>query len=42
MPAKITFKTSKEHTERLMFEHFKKTSIPRIIKEHQEQRQKSG
>lgn len=41
MPAKITYKTSEEHTKKLMFEFFKKTSIPRIIAEHSKQKDKA-
>ncbi|GGB61341.1 hypothetical protein GCM10011409_43240 [Lentibacillus populi] len=35
---KITYKTSKEHTKKLMFDFFKRTSIPRIIAEHGKQK----
>jgi hypothetical protein len=30
---KITYKTSEEHTKKMMWSFFKKTSIPRIIAE---------
>ena len=35
MGAKITYKTSEEHTKKLMLDFFKKTSIPRILKQQQ-------
>lgn len=33
MKPKVTFKSSKEHISNLMFEFFKRTSIPKIIKD---------
>ncbi|HSH25948.1 MAG TPA: hypothetical protein VLA13_10490 [Massilibacterium sp.] len=36
METKIVYKTSEEHTKKLMLEFFKKTSIPRILKLQQE------
>jgi len=36
MKPKVTFKSSKEHISNLMFEFFKRTSIPRMVKNHSE------
>ncbi|MCC2250032.1 hypothetical protein JUJ52_08640 [Virgibacillus sp. AGTR] len=41
MPTKVTYKTSEEHTKKLMLNFFKKTSIPRIIAEHQNKQEES-
>ncbi|WP_257720690.1 hypothetical protein [Lentibacillus amyloliquefaciens] len=38
MPAKLTFKTSEEYTRKLMFDYFKKTSMPRILKRKSEKK----
>ena len=35
---KITYKTSKEHTEKLLLEFFKKTSIPRFVEQKRDEK----
>lgn len=35
---KVIYKTSKAHTEKLMFDFFKQTSIPRMITKYQSEK----